>query len=293
MPPEKEIRALLMLLDDPDVEVYDTVAEKIMGYGREIIPALEQLWEVTPDEDTQKRIEELIHRVQFHDLQEEFYEWSRVPQPDLLRGAILLAKYQYPEMNVPAVLNLFDQIRRNIWLELNSFLSPPDQVNVMNSIFYSFYKFKGHELTERDPNHFFINHVLDSRQGNAYTIGIMYLTVCELLDIPLFAINLPRQFIFAYIHITLQQLQNDDYSQNRILFYLDPVNGNLFSQNDIDAYLHKINAYGTDLWKAPISNTRVIYLMMEELSLCYRYLREDSKADDIQQLMKILMASED
>ena len=70
----KEITALLRLIDDPDDEVYDTVASKLLYYGKEIIPNLEQLWEVTEDEAVQERIELLIHRVHFHDLQQDFME---------------------------------------------------------------------------------------------------------------------------------------------------------------------------------------------------------------------------
>ena len=140
----KEITALLRLIDDPDNEVYDTVASKLLNYGKEIIPNLEQLWEVTGDEEVQERIELLIHRVHFNDLQRDFMEWSRSKQPELLRGAILLARFQFPDLNVPAVLTQFDQMRRNIWLELNNYLTPLEQVNVFNSILYNFYKLQGH-----------------------------------------------------------------------------------------------------------------------------------------------------
>ena len=138
---DKEISALLRLIDDPDSEVYDTVASKLLNYGKEIIPNLEQLWEVTEDEDVQERIELLIHRVHFEDLQEDFVTWSNAANPELLRGAILLARFQFPDLNVPAILTQFDQLRRNIWLELNNYLSPMEQVNVFNSILYNFFKF--------------------------------------------------------------------------------------------------------------------------------------------------------
>ena len=73
----KEVKALLALIDDPDDEVYTTVVSKLMNYGTEIIPSLEQLWEVTVDETIQQHIEDLIHEVQFQDLQQDFSEWSR------------------------------------------------------------------------------------------------------------------------------------------------------------------------------------------------------------------------
>jgi len=288
MQSNKEITALLRLIDDPDFEVYDTVASKLLHYGKEIIPNLEQLWEVTEDEGVQERIELLIHRVHFHDLQQDFMDWSRSKQPELLRGAILVARYQFPDLNVPAILTQFDQVRRNVWLELNNYLTPLEQVNVFNSILYNYYKLNGHELTEREPKYFFINQVLESRQGNTYTLGILYLALCEILDIPIFAVEIPRQFIFAYIDIQHSFFSPEKEGLQQIQFYIDPISGVVYTQKDVEGYLRKINATDRELYFTPLSTKRIIYKMMEELALCFRYRREDHKADEIQQLMKLL-----
>jgi len=293
MPSNKEITALLRLIDDPDDEVYDTVASTLLNYGKDIIPKLEQLWETTPDESVQERIEMLIHRVHFNDLQHDFMEWARSPQPELLRGAILIARYQFPDLNVRAILTQFDQIKRNIWLELNSYLSALEQVNVFNSILYNYYKLQGHELTDRDPKYFFINQVLESKQGNAYSIGILYIALCEMLDIPIFAVDVPRQFIFAYIDTLHSFMTPDSEGIRQIQFYIDPTNGMVYTQQDVDTYLRKINAHEKERYFTPLLTKRIIYKMMEELALCYRYRREDTKADEIQQLMQLLTDNEE
>jgi hypothetical protein len=289
MQPDKEIRALLQLIDDPDDEVFDTVANKLLGFGREIIPNLEQLWELTVDEGIQERIETLIHRVHFNDLQDEFLEWSNSKNPELLRGAILVAKYQFPDLNIPSILTQFDQIRRNIWLELNNYLTPLEQVNVFNSILYNYYKLQGHELTEREPKFFFINQVLESKQGNSYSLGVLYLALCELLDIPIFAIDLPRQFVFAYIDTLHHFYRQDDDAVQQIQFYVDPLSGMVYTQKDVDTYLRKINYNDRESYMSPLSPKRVIFKMLEELALCYRYKREEAKAEEIQSLMNILI----
>lgn len=286
---EKEISALLQLIDDPDTEVFDTVAEKLLNYGVEIIPNLEKLWEVTSDTETQERIEMLIHRVHFQNLQKEFYDWSQAPKPELLRGAILVAKFQFPEMNVPSILTQFDQMRRNIWLELNNYLTPLEQVNILNSILFNYYKLQGHELTEREPKYYFINQVMESKQGNAYSIGVLYLALCELLDIPIFAIDLPRQFVFAYIDTLHHFYSVDDAPVQQMQFFVDPMNGMVYTQKDVDTYLKKINATDREAYFKPLDAKRVIFKMLEELMLCYRYKREDEKAAEVQELMNILV----
>lgn len=285
----KEIRALLQLIDDPDDEVYVTISEKILHYGKDIIPNLESLWEHTTDEDVQHRIEHLIHRVHFQDLQAEFLEWSQSKRPELLRGAILVAKYQFPDLDVPSILAQFDLIRRNIWLELNNYLTPLEQVNVFNSILYNYYKLQGHELTEREPKYFFINQVLDGKNGNSYTLGILYLALCEMLDIPVFATGIPRQFIFAYID-TLHHFfaQDETNGIQQIQFFIDPINGMVYTQTDVQTYLKKINANDTESYFTPLNSKQILTKMLEELTLCYRYNHEEEKADEINELMRIL-----
>ncbi len=48
---------------------------------------------------------------------------------------------------------------------------------------------------------FLINKVIENKKGNAITNGILYLIICELLDIPVKAINIPKQFILGYFDI--------------------------------------------------------------------------------------------
>jgi hypothetical protein len=110
-----------------------------------------------------------------------------------------------------------------------------------------------------------------------------------MLDIPIFAVDVPRQFIFAYIQVLPHLFNVGEHISQNAQFYIDPVSGVVYSQKDVDAYLKKINAMDRDMYLTPILNKRIIFKMMEELCLCYRYRREDQKADDIQQLMQLLV----
>lgn len=284
----REIQALLHLVDDPDREVFDTVASQLLRYGKEIIPNLEQLWETTEDEGVQYRIENLIHRALFTELQHEFASWSREPAPSLFKGAVLVAKYRYPELNTQQLMKQLDQMRRNIWLELNHYLTPLEQINVVNSILYNYYKLQGKEITERDPNLFFINATLESKQGNAFSIGVIYLALCELLDIPIFAVGLPRQFVIAYFDTQYHFMTPDTEPVQTIQFYIDPVNGMVYTQNDVEVYLKKIRAGHEEHFFQPLSNKEVIIRMLEEMALTYDYANEEEKAQEMHQLISVL-----
>ncbi|MEO6832112.1 MAG: transglutaminase family protein [Chitinophagaceae bacterium] len=287
---QQELQALLRLIDDPDTEVYQTVAARILDYGAAIIPPLEALWEVTEDQQVQSRIENLIHRVHFQDLEKGFHDWGKQKTPSLLQGAILIARLQYPELNSAEILSQVDKIRRNIWLELNPYLTALEQVNVFNSIIYSYCRLQGHELGKREPKHFFINQLLETKQGNGYSIGILYLTLCEMFDIPVYAVDIPRQLVFAYFnqnHPLLIPRKKD--LEPQIAFFVDPMNGAIYSQNDVDAYLHKIGNPHSAATAMPLNAKKLLYKMMEELVLCHRYRREEEKADEVQLLMRLIV----
>lgn len=284
----KKIRALLQLVDDPDQEVFETVAHQLLNYGTEIIPNLEQLWEFTEDEATQNRIEILIHRALFTKLQNSFLDWSHEQSPSLLKGALLIAQYQYPNLDVTSVLSLFEQIKRNVWLELNNYLTPLEQINVINSLLYNYYKFKGHELTERKADLFFINQFLDNQKGNAYSIGVIYLSICEALDVPIFAVNLPRQFILAYFDSLFSFFPNDNEPVQNIQFYIDPLNGLVYTQTDVDVYLKKINEKDNQDYLVPLNNKLIIGQMLEELAVTYSFNKGEDKCMELRQLIAIL-----
>ncbi len=100
----REISALFSLIDDPDQEVFNTVSNRIVHYGRGIIPNLENLWENTLSEEVQSRIEMLIHKLHYNDLTRDFTDWKNNPYHDLLFGSLLVAKFHYPDLATAPVL---------------------------------------------------------------------------------------------------------------------------------------------------------------------------------------------
>lgn len=280
MKPSKELSALFLLIDDPDEDVYNAVCDKIATFGKEIIPDLEHLWETISDEDTQERIELLIHRLHLRELTEEFIKWKD-GGAGLLAGAMLIAKYHYPEIDQEQTLKEIEKLRRNIWLELNSYLTPIEKVNVLNSIFYNYYKHKGVEISYDNPDTFLVNKTLESKKGNAISNGIIYLVLCEQLDIPVKAINIPRQFILGFFDQQYASLNPVGHSSEKINFYIDPLSGQMYSHKDIENYFKKLSVPPVTSYFRPISNKRIIQFLLEELSKCYDNDRNYYKMNEI------------
>lgn len=287
MTENKEISALLHLIDDPDEEVFTTVSDKIISLGKGIIPNLENMWEQSISEDVQERIELMIHKLHFRDLSGDFLNWGN-GHCELLQGALLTAQYHYPEIQFEQTLKEIEKIKRNIWLELHNYLTPLEQVTVISSILYNYYKQVGVEIAYNQPEDFFINKTLESRKGNSISNGILYLVVCELLDIPVRAINIPRQFILAYIDPQYELLNPDAHNSEKIKFYIDPLNGQIYSHKDIENYFKRIAVPPTTSYFRVLSNKNIIQHLLEELAKCFDNDPNHYKMEELLSLVKLL-----
>jgi len=289
MEENREISALLHLIDDPDVEVFTTVSERIVSLGKEIIPNLENLWENTPAEEVQERIEMLIHRLHFDDLRQDLLDWHRDDTVDLLTGCLLVARYRYPDLQTTPVLQEIEKFRRNIWLELNSYLTALEQVNVVNKILFSYHKLKGVEIAYTHQEEFLMNKVIETRRGNPITNGILYQYLCQMLDIPVKVINVPRQYILAYFDTTPEYFQENP-SAHRIHFYIDPMTGQVYTQKDVDNYYERINTKPMASHFRPMSHRRMIQFLLEEYAKCFDDQENWYKKEELMRLSEILSA---
>jgi len=288
MQENKEISALFTLIDDPDEEVFSSVSERIVHYGRGIIPNLENLWENTTRNDIQERIEMLIHRLHYTDLVNDLTEWRDSAYHDLLFGSLLVAKFQYPELQTTPVLQEIEKIRRNVWLELNSFLTPLEQANVISSILYNYYNLKGSEIAYLNPDDFFIHKVLQTKKGNAVSNGILYLVIGEMLDIPVRAINIPRQFVLAFFNSEYDPANTAVNPKQKINFYVDATTGQPFTHKDVDNYFKRISVPQVPSYFKPLQKTRIIQMLIEELANCFEAPQLEYKKKELLQLAGLL-----
>ena len=258
-----------------------------MSFGRDIIPNLEHLWESTSDETIQERIESIIHRLHFRDLTEAFVQWKN-GDCNILTGALLVARYHYPEMQEEKVLQEIEKIRRNTWLELNQFLTSLEQVNITTGILFNYFKLKGSEIAYDKPDDFLINKVLESKKGNSFSNGIIYMVLCELLDIPVQCINIPRQFILGFMDSRLEVLKPMATFSEKIKFFIDPVNGQVYSHLDVENYFKRISVPPIESYYKTKNHKQIISSLLEELGKCFDNDSTRYKMNDLHALINII-----
>ncbi len=280
---------LIKLLDDGDDEVFRHVHQEISAMGSSVIPILEESWSNTSDPILHLRIENLIHGIQYQELKKEFKNWVSKEDPDLLEGALLIAKYKYPEIQKISIENQIEVIRKSIWVELNYDLTPLEQVNVFNQVFYGFFKFRGDNPQSEYVHEYFLNYVLETKKGNALSIGILYLILSEKLGLPVYGVTLPGYFILAYCKEQLEFIDESDDYRSKVLFYMNPVNnGMVFTRNEVEKYLQKVNIPYRQHYFQPSNSVKVIREMLTYLEMFYKSNQEPDKEQEIIGLRELL-----
>jgi hypothetical protein len=137
----RELEALISLLEDPDHQVFDTVSDRLIELGEAVVSPLEKRWEITLKPDLQVRIENVIKTIQFNALKQGMDAWKRGGGSDLLFGAYLVARVQYPDLEFDFLNKKIEKIKKDIWLELNNELTALEKVRVINYFLFEIHGF--------------------------------------------------------------------------------------------------------------------------------------------------------
>ena len=281
---DNEVKALISLLDDSDKEVYSHIEEKLVSLGREVIPFLEDAWSHAFDAVLQQRIESIVHKIQFENLLEDLKLWIHTNDDNLFHGALLVARYQYPDMDVSRIHEQLQQIKKEIWLELNENLTALETINIINHILFDIHNFSGNTANYHAPQNSFINIVIESKKGNPLALGIVYITLAEMLGLPIYGVNLPEHFVLAYCG-------NDEYFQldkKNVLCYINPFSkGTVFGKNDIDVFVNRLKLTPQDSHYYPCSNRDMILRMIRNLAHSYQKLGDTDKVDELAQMVAL------
>lgn len=270
---EKELKALVSLLDDDDKQVSAHVQEKILSLGTEAIPFLEKEWESNMNPDVQTRIEEIIHTLQYELVRERLKDWYTSPNHDLLTGMWIIATYQYPDIELEKLRQELEQIYYETWLEFRPELYPLDQIKVINSVIFNKLKFGANTKNFHSPGNSMINVVLETHRGNPITLCVIYLLVAQKLKLPVYGVNLPNLFILTY---------KDSNHQ----FYINAFNrGLIFSKQDIENYIHELHLVPQSTFFEACNEVEIIRRALRNLIMSFEKMGEHAKAEEVKLLL--------
>lgn len=270
---KKEIKALISLLDDSDFEVASHVEKKIISLGEGAIPLLEEEWEETLNTDLQKKIEDLIHDMQFNGLLRKLKEWKEEGSTDLIKGMWLVNSYMYPDVDFAFISKAIDQLYFDVWTNMRDDMHPYDQVKSLNNVLFREKKFTANIKNFHSPANSMLHLALETKRGNPLTLCVIYMVIAQRLGFPVYGVNLPNLFILTY-------------KTDSVQFYINVYNkGLILSKADIDNYILQLNLNPIDIFYEPTSNLEIIKRALRNLAFSFEKMKDLEKATEVTKLL--------
>lgn len=277
----KELEALINLLDDNDDMVFDTVVNRLIELGEDVVIPLEKRWEITLKPELQERIENVIKQIQFNVLKRKMDRWRMTGATNLLYGAYLVAKFQYPDLEFEPLNEKIEKIKRDIWLELNNDLTALEKVKVINYFMYEIHKFDKSLKKAHTPQLYLINHVMDTFRGSPVLLGLIYAELARRLNLPIYGVNLPRNFVLCY--------HDQEYTEdpNGILFYINPSDkGSALGIKELKYFLNQLKIEERDFYFKPCTHVDIIERLLVNLQYAYDRSGHPDKAISLRNLLR-------
>lgn len=282
-----KVLALITLLDDPSDEIFSTVEGELLKEEVDIVPDLEKAWESTYDSTYQRRLENLIHTLQFKDVKGRLRQWLAVPE-DLLYGAWLVARYQYPGLRYEELDLKINQLRKDVWLELNDHLTALEKVRVINHILFDVHGFGRNTTNFMAAQNSLICDVLDTRKGNPISLSVIYSVVAQRLGLPVYGVNLPKNFILAYLDEGGDLVSGNKGEEISILFYLNPINkGAVLGRKEIEFFVKQQKLEPNPSYYLPCSNKDIVQRMLNNLVFAFESSNQPEKVEEIRELLSL------
>lgn len=273
---EKEIRALVSLLDDDDAEISSLVEGKIRSLGSDVIPYLEGSWEESFDPVYQKKLEDLIHDLQMKGLEEKLRTWIDGGAINLLEGMWILNTYLYPDLSYEKLAGEVEQLYYRVWLEFREAQSPTDQIRLLNNLFYNTMGFGPNTKNFHSPSNSMLSVVLENKRGNPITLCVIYMLIAQKLGMPVYGVNLPNLFVLTYRQQSLQ-------------FYINVFNrGIIFSKTDIEHYINQLKLQHNTSFYEPCSNEEIVQRVLRNLILSYEKSGDSDRSRELEQVLNAI-----
>jgi len=124
---------------------------------------------------------------------------------DIGLAALTLAREVYPEIDVSSYSARIDHLAAKVWKLSQSTRNPRDpnlRVRCLNTVLYlheNFRAVRDVSFANRKPAYYYLNRVLTTKQGNCFSMPLLYVAVGQRLGWPIYMVDVPDHAFVRYV----------------------------------------------------------------------------------------------
>jgi regulator of sirC expression with transglutaminase-like and TPR domain len=184
---------------------------------------------------------------------------AREPVP-LARGALLIAKEEYPDLDLETYIDRLAELAREAEPIVRAGADTVERVQLLSHFLFELKGFDGNHEEFSDPRNSFLNDVLNRRLGIPITLSIVYLEVGRRLGLNLYGVSFPNLFLVKAV---------DDRGE----LIIDPFSsGKILDLDEIRARLTQVYGQPVELQPAmlrAVGSRHILARVLRNLKLIY------------------------
>lgn len=118
---------------------------------------------------------------------------------DLAQASLLIAREEYPELQVSRYLDLLDQMAAEVRGRMRGGEGATSRIAHLNRYLFEEQGFRGNIEAYYDPKNSFLNDVLDRRMGIPISLSTVYIEIGRRVGCPLGGVAFPGHFLVRYL----------------------------------------------------------------------------------------------
>jgi regulator of sirC expression with transglutaminase-like and TPR domain len=139
---------------------------------------------------------------------------------DLAEATLLIAKEEYPDLDVAAYLARFEDMGADVRRLAGADQDPHRLITELGEYLFQRLGFRGNTDDYYDPKNSFLNEVLDRRTGIPITLSAVYMEVGRRLGLRVHGVGMPGHFLVKYVGPS-EEIVIDPFGGGRIVSAAD------------------------------------------------------------------------
>ena len=153
-------------------------------------------------------------------------------QIDLAKGALLIAKDAYADLDIEVYLQRLNQMAEELQSQIGEAADTSNQINHLNRYLFETQGFAGSSQEYYyDVRNSYLNEVLERKVGIPITLSVLYMEIGKRIGLPLVGVGFPGHFIVKHRDLDTvidpfergQILSDEDLSERLTQIFREPV----------------------------------------------------------------------